>query len=123
MGFIPVSSLWRVISVKIRTLIQNFDEVGQLLHEVGHLLHEVGHLVYEVGLLYEVGHLLYEVGHLVYEVGLLYEVGHLLYEVGQFMKWTNHNRESRTGTRQPSIAGLGMCLITSRTESQRWHLQ
>ena len=62
--------LWRVISVKIRTLIQNFGEVGQLLHEVGHLLDEVGQLPHEVG------HLVYEAGHLLDDVGLLYEVGH-----------------------------------------------
>ena len=70
--------IWRVISVKIRTLIQNFDEVGHLLYEVGQLLYEVGHSLYEVGqLLYEVGHSLYEVGQLLYEVGqLVNEVDH-----------------------------------------------
>ena len=41
--------VWRVFSVKIRTLIHNFDEVGQKLYEVGQLVYEVGQLVYEVG--------------------------------------------------------------------------
>ena len=44
-----IANLWRVISVKIETLIQNFDEVGHLLYEVAHLMYEVGHLTYEVG--------------------------------------------------------------------------
>ena len=67
---------WRVFSVKIRTLIHNFDEVGQKLHEVGQLLYEVGQLLDEVDpLFYEVGQLLDEV------VPLFYEVGQLLDEV------------------------------------------
>jgi len=47
--------LWRVFSVKIRTLIHNFDEVGQKLYEVSQLVYEVGQLLDEVvPLLYEV---------------------------------------------------------------------
>ena len=30
--------IWRVFSVKIRTFIHNFDEVGQKLYEVGQLV-------------------------------------------------------------------------------------
>jgi len=41
--------LWRVFSVKIGTLIHNFDEVGQKLYEVGQLIYEVGQLLDEVG--------------------------------------------------------------------------
>ena len=41
--------LWRVFSVKIRTLIHNFDEVGQKLYEVGQLVYEVGQLLDGVG--------------------------------------------------------------------------
>ena len=64
--------VWRVFSVKIRTLIHNFDEVGQKLYEVGQLDYEVGQLLDEVVLLlFEVGQLVYEVGQLVYEVGQL----------------------------------------------------
>ena len=49
------SALWRVFSVKIRTLIHNFDEVGQKLYKVGQLLDGVGQLLDEVvPLLYEV---------------------------------------------------------------------
>ena len=56
--------IWRVFSVKIRTLIHNFVEVGQTLYEVGQLLDEVGQLVYEVGqLLDEVSPLTYELGY------------------------------------------------------------
>ena len=68
---------WRVFSVKIRTLIHNFDEVGQKLYEVGQLLGEVDSLFYEVGqLLDEVVPLFYEVGQLLDEVSpLTYEVG------------------------------------------------
>ena len=52
--------LWRVFSVKIRTLIHNFDEVGQKLYEVGQLLDEVVPLFYEVGQLLDgIGQLLY----------------------------------------------------------------
>ena len=62
--------LWRVFSVKIRTLIHNFDEVGKKLHEVGQLVYEVGQLLDEVvPLLYEVGQLLDEVSPLTYELG------------------------------------------------------
>jgi len=41
--------LWRILSVKIRTLIHNFDEVGQKLNEVGQLVYEVGQLLDGVG--------------------------------------------------------------------------
>ena len=70
--------LWRVFSVKIRTLIHNFDEVGQKLYEVGQLVYEVGQLLDEVvPLLYEVGQLVYEVGQLLDEVSpLTYELGY-----------------------------------------------
>ena len=61
--YIHTYILWRVFSVKIRTLIHNFDEVGQKLYEVGQLLDEV------VPLLYEVGQLLDEVSPLTYELG------------------------------------------------------
>ena len=61
------SKLWRVFSVKIRTLIHNFDEVGQKLYEVGQLRYEVGQLLDEVDpLFYEVGQLLDGVGQLLY---------------------------------------------------------
>jgi len=49
--------VWRVFSVKIRTLIHNFDEVGQKLYEVGQLVYEVGQLLDEVSpLTYELGY-------------------------------------------------------------------
>ena len=52
-----VPYLWRVFSVKIRTLIHNFDEVGQKLYEVGQLVYEVGQLLDEVSpLTYELGY-------------------------------------------------------------------
>ena len=58
--YIHTYILWRVFSVKIRTLIHNFDEVGQKLYEVGQLLYEVGQLLDEVSpLTYEVGQLGY----------------------------------------------------------------
>ena len=44
-----VPYLWRVFSVKIRTLIHNFDEVGQKLYEVGQLVYEVGQLLDGIG--------------------------------------------------------------------------
>ena len=56
--------VWRVFSVKIRTLVHNSDEVGQKLYEVGQLVYEVGQLLDEVDpLFYEVGQLLDEVAH------------------------------------------------------------
>jgi len=41
--------IWRVFSVKIGTLIHNFDEVGQKLYEVGQLVYEVGQSLDGVG--------------------------------------------------------------------------
>jgi len=81
MGDTDTKVLWRVFSVKIRTLIHNFHEVGQKLYEVGQLVYEVGQLLDGVGqLVYEVGQLLDGVGQLVYEVGQLLDgVGQLLY--------------------------------------------
>ena len=40
--------LWRVFSVKIRTLIHNFDEVGQKLNEVSQLFDEVVYIIYSI---------------------------------------------------------------------------
>jgi len=52
----PETKVWRVFSVKIRTFIHNFDEVGQKLYEVGQLVYEVGQLLDGVSqLLDEVG--------------------------------------------------------------------
>jgi len=63
------TSIWRVFSVKIRTLSHNFDEVGQKLYEVSQLLYEVGQLLDEVDpLFYEVGQLLDEVVPLFYDL-------------------------------------------------------
>jgi len=72
LGFIKqMWIIWCVFSVKIRTFIHNFDEVGQKLYEFGQLVCEVGQLVYEVGQLLDgVSPLLDEVVPLLYEVAL-----------------------------------------------------